>query len=131
MAKFIDAYHHTAPNEGGYTDNPADRGNYVDGLLIGTNKGVSAPVLKEWLGRRPTVQEMKALDTATAQAIYKKNYWNVIRGDEWHDQNKANHVYDMAVNAGCSAAVKLWQVAIGVPPTGHVDNITLQKTNLL
>lgn len=131
MADFKKAFDRTAINEGGYTNNPSDRGNWIGKVLIGTNKGVSAPVLKDFLGRTPTVQEMKNLSTDTVRSIFKKNYWDVMQGDKWDDQVKAEHVYDMCINAGCGAAIKLWQLAIGAPATGKMNKITIDKTNIV
>lgn len=129
MADFKIAHRRTSINEGGYTNNASDNGNYVDGKLIGTNRGISAPVLKEYLKRTPTVSEMKNLSAEVAESIYKKNYWDVMKGDKWLSQENANNVYDMCVNAGCGTAIKLWQNTIGVPQTGKMDKVTLDKTN--
>jgi lysozyme family protein len=129
MANFDIAHKKTSVNEGGYTNDANDSGNYVDGKLIGTNLGISAPVLKAYLKRTPTVAEMKNLSPAVAAAIYKKNYWDVMKGDDWNSQDNANKVYDMCVNAGCGTAIKLWQSTIGVPQTGKMDKVTLDKTN--
>lgn len=130
MADFITAHKLTAINEGGYSNDSADRGNWYKGVLIGTNKGVSAPVLAAYLKRMPTVDEMKNLSDQTALAIYKKNYWDIMWGDKWVSQENANAVYDMGVNAGIEVSIKLWQHAIGVTETGKMNNETLSKTNL-
>ena len=79
MAKFIKAHEFVERAEGGYTDNPNDNGNWTGGKkgsgdLIGTNFGISAPVLKAYLGRTPSVADMKNLKKSTAEKIYKKNY---------------------------------------------------------
>ncbi len=131
MADFLKAYKKTAVTEGGYTNNSDDKGNYYKNILIGTNKGISAPVLAAYLKRTPTVQEMKELSTETAKAIYKKNYWDVMKGDLWNNQDSATHVYDMGVNAGIKTAIKLWQHSLGLLETGNMDTTTLNRTNLL
>ena len=136
MADFKIAYKRTSLNEGGYTDNPDDNGNWTGavkgkGILIGTNKGISASVLAKYLGHTPSAGEMKMLTTETAQDIYKKNYWDIMRGDEWDNQENVNNVYDMCVNAGCSSAIKMWQRSIGVEATGKMDFLTIEKTNLV
>ncbi len=56
--------------EGGYQAMPDDNGNYACGQLIGTKYGVSAVAYSTWVGRCPTVQEMKALTTDTAYQFY-------------------------------------------------------------
>lgn len=136
MADFITAYNNTAPNEGAYSNDPEDNGNWTgglknEGLLIGSNKGISAPVLSRFLKRVATVPDMKNISTDTAQTIYKNNYWDVLRGDQWNDQEKINHVYDTAINVGCIPAIKMWQMALGLPATGKMDDTTLNRTNLI
>jgi lysozyme family protein len=135
MADFEIAYKLTAINEGGYTDNADDNGNWTGakkgvGVLVGTNHGISAPVLQKHLGRTPTVADMKNILIDTVKAIYKKNYWNVIRGDEMTRQNVANSVYDSAVNMGCGRAIKLAQKAAGLPETGKMNNQTIKALNI-
>ncbi|CAB4218294.1 Protein of unknown function DUF847 [uncultured Caudovirales phage] len=135
MAKFEPAHILTSRNEGGYTDVRDDAGNWTGGKvgvgdLIGTNKGISAPVLCAFLGRKATVTDMKNLSDAVASAIYKKNYWDVIRGDELLHQEEANSIYDSAVNMGSSRAIILAQRSLGITETGHMDDLTLAKLNL-
>lgn len=134
MANFDIAYNRTAKNEGGYTNNPHDRGNWTDGVagsgvLIGTNYGISAPVLKKFLGRTPTVEEMKNLPIATVKKIYKSDYWNPFRGDEVIVQEIANSIYDSAVNMGAGTAIKLCQRSLKMPETGKMDDATLNRLN--
>lgn len=98
-------------HEGGYQNKTSDSGNYVDGILIGTNHGISAPVLKAYLGRTPTVEEMKNLSKETATEIYKKNYWSSIRVPEINDKYVAIQYADMYVNSGGNA-VKIMKRAL-------------------
>lgn len=102
MADFILAHKKVNKSEGGYSNNPNDRGNYVDGNLVGTNYGISAPVLKEHLGRTPTKDDMINLSPKVVLLIYKKNYWNKIQGDNIDNQSVAYLIYDSAVNQGLS-----------------------------
>ncbi len=98
-------------HEGGYQNDISDSGNYVDGVLIGTNHGISAPVLKEYLGRTPTVEEMKNLTKATATEIYKKNFWTCIRVPEIDDKYVAIQYADMYINGGGNS-VKIMKRAL-------------------
>lgn len=134
MAKFKPAYLNTKKWEGGYTGNADDNGNWTGakkgvGKLIGTNKGITAWRLKEFLGRMPTVDEMKHIDEATVMAIYKKHYWLPVRGDEILEQSVANSIYDSCVNMGAKQAIKLAQRALGIAETGKLDDFTLGKLN--
>lgn len=135
MADFLTAHKLTVTSEGGYTGDRNDPGNWTGGkiglgLLIGTNHGISAPVLMRYLRRTPTVEDMKNLKAETAQEIYRKNYWNLIKGDEINDQNLANIIYDNAVNSGAVTAVKMIQREVGTLPTGIMDALTLKKINV-
>lgn len=102
MGDFILAHKKVHKAEGGYQNNPNDRGNYVDGYLVGTNFGISAPVLEQHLGKRPTVQDMRGLSPKVALLIYKNEYWNKIQGDYLKNQSVAHLLYDGAVNQGYS-----------------------------
>lgn len=100
MADFNTAYNIVRKIEGGYQNNANDSGNYCDGELIGTNRGIAAETYADSLlgDRCPTVAEMKALTSDQAKSIYRTNFWNPIRGDELENQNTANMLFDMYVN---------------------------------
>lgn len=127
MANFITAAEIVAINEGGYTDNPKFKdvyvcsdGSWVDNNLkckfgqrrhrIGVNHGVAAPTLYDWYGRLPSVREMKNLPLAEARAIFKANYWSLIRGDEIVSQAVANIFFDAAIHMGVRSASMLMQL---------------------
>lgn len=103
MARFIDAHAYIAESEGGFQQMTNDTGNYVDGVLIGTNYGISAPTLKAFLGRTPTMEDMKNLTYQEAVSIYLDRYWNRIIGNEIKNQSVALLIYDGAVNQGRGA----------------------------
>jgi hypothetical protein len=98
MADFDVSYNITLKIEGGYQDNSLDSGNYACGQLVGTNYGISAPTYQDWIGRCPTVADMKAITKLIAKAIYKAKFWDKIRGDELTNQNTANMLFDMQIN---------------------------------
>ena len=103
MADFIPAHQFVIQEEGGYQDLPTDTGNYVDGNLIGTNYGISAPTLKSFLGRTPTKEEMQNLSFDDSVLIYIQNYWNKIYGDDYKNDSVALLIYDGSVNQGRGA----------------------------
>ena len=115
MADFKLAQKFVSQAEGGYTDNPLDNGNWTGGLqdtgtLIGTNHGISAPTLCEWLGKIATKQDMLNLPYSVALEIYKKNYWDILNLTEITNQSVALLIYDGAVNQGVSK-LKLYIVS--------------------
>ncbi len=114
-ADFNSAQSLVSAAEGGYTNNPSDRGNYTsNGNLIGTKFGISAPVLQAWLGYEPTVSDMQNLSQPTAIAIYKKNYWTPIKGDLINDDRLAAMIYDTAVNEGVGKAQSFVKDSLGI-----------------
>ena len=62
-------------------------------------------------------------------SFYKAEFWDKIKGDSIVSQLKANQLYDMAVNAGVSNAIKLSQKTLGITESGKMDKITLEKLN--
>jgi len=129
MAIFSIALNNTEHAEGGYGNGEADSGNWYGGVLIGTNRGISAPLLASYLGRIPTVAEMQNLSSDDAAAIYEKNFWMPMRGNEINSQDEANSIFDSCVNMGCEKAIVLAQQSLGVPQTGHMDDTTLNGLN--
>jgi len=134
MADFLTSHKRRLIIEGGYSDIKDDNGNWTGGIkgkgvLIGSNLGIAAATLKAYLGRTPTVEEMKGLTQKTAHDIYIKNYWLPIRGDDIEFQESANQVYDNVVNFGVSAGIKIQQRALGLKETGKMNQETLNKIN--
>lgn len=103
MANFDKAHKYIVEEEGGYQDLANDTGNYSDGLLIGTNYGISADTLKSYLKRTPSRQDMESLSFDDAVLIYIQMYWNKILGDEIKNQSVALLIYDGSVNQGRGA----------------------------
>ena len=126
MADFLTAQNIVKGNEGGYQNSPSDSGNFVDGQLIGTNYGIAAPTLKAYLGRTPTVSEMKNLSYDTASKIYKANYWNAINGDNINSQSIANEIYDGSVNEGVGGIKKIVTDSLGVSNSTSWNDIANQ-----
>lgn len=136
MASFNIAFELTDKNEGGEKLSLVheDSGNWTSGqvgigALIGSKFGISAPVLADYLKRVPEASDMKNLSKDTAKVIYKRNYWDKIKGDELNNQQEANSIYDSAVNMGPGTAIKLAQKALNLPTTGVMDIVTLNKLN--
>lgn len=82
MNDFLEIVNKTFSFEGGFQADPDDSANYYNGILIGTNRGISAQAYGTYIGRRPTVEEMKAIDVETARAVYKKLFWDRLLLDQ-------------------------------------------------
>ena len=104
-------------HEGGYVDHPADSGD-------ATNLGVTIGTLADWPGRPATKAEVKALTKATVAPIYRRNYWNAVRGDEL-PFGVDFCVFDVAVNSGKGRAIPSLQRAFSVVDGGKIGPLTL------
>ena len=78
LDNFEKAVGYTLQFEGGFSQNPNDPGNWTGGEvgkgeLVGTNYGISAASF-------PNLN-IKSLTLDQAKALYKQEYWDVIKGD--------------------------------------------------
>ena len=105
VASFEEAQSAVKEVEAGYSDDRGDTGNWVEvpgygKRFVGTNHGISAPILQKYLGRIPKREDMENLSYQTAIEIYKKDYWNAQNLSTLCDQSVANVIYDGCVNQG-------------------------------
>ena len=114
MADFNKAIEKTLIHEGGYVDDPNDAGGE-------TKFGISKRAY-------PNV-DIKNLTTDEAKAIYKRDYWDRVKGDEIASQKVAFELFDTAVNMGVRTASKLMQGCVGSHPDGIIGNKTLEAIN--
>lgn len=124
MADFQKALPYILKNEGGYSNNPHDRGG-------STNLGITQATLNEYRDDHPELPEdVKDLTVEEAGDIYRANYWNAIKGDSIDDQRVATKVFDMAVNFGPVRAAKMLQASIGAMADGVIGPKTLGLVNI-
>lgn len=106
-SNFDNAHYIVKEVEKGYSSDKKDRGNYIKTKsgrkFIGTNHGISAPILMNYLGRVPSVEDMKNLTYDEAIEIFEKIYWDSQNLSELSNQSIANLIYDGCVNQGISA----------------------------
>lgn len=137
MANFDQAHHFVRRAEGGYQADPRDRGNWTGGRinygkLVGTNWGISAPVLRAWRGRDVTAQEMQELAEEEAAAIYRRHYWDALALDDLQDAPLALLLYDGAVNQGVGLIRRAVLHTLGVlrvPPKGPETPQLIRQLN--
>ena len=104
--RFDDAFKIVLGFEGGYVNDPADRGGE-------TNYGITYNTLndaknKGWIPFNVTIQNIQL---EHAKIIYKKGYWDVVQADSLpHPLDLI--MFDSAVNHGPNAAVKLLQKSL-------------------
>lgn len=111
---FDDVIGRILDHEGGFTLNPADRGNWTggkigSGKLKGTKYGISAMTYPN--------EDIANLTLAQAKFIYRRDFWDVLKADRFHD-GTAFQLLDFAVNSGIPTAIKAFQRAIGVRVDG-------------
>ena len=109
-------------HEGGYSNNPKDPGG-------ATMKGVTQAVYDAYRKRHgiPTAA-VKGIDDRELQAIYKQQYWDIVRGDDL-PSGLDYCVFDFAVNSGPGKSVEYLQSALGVKTDGVMGNITLHAAD--
>lgn len=120
-AAFAQAFTFVVGAEGGFTDDPGDPGNWTGGAigvgtLNGTKYGISA-------ASYPTL-DIADLTEAEAQAIYLRDYWTPIQGDQL-PAALALVVFDGAVNSGVAQSAMWLQNAVGVTADGAIGPATL------
>lgn len=97
-------------SEGGYVNNPNDPGGM-------TNLGVTQKTWSDYIGRRATEADMRALTKEMVAPLYRSRYWNVMHCDDW-PAGVDLMVFDFGVNAGPTRATKMLQTAAGVTADG-------------
>lgn len=112
-----EALAHILKYEGGYVNHHADPGGM-------TNLGVTKRVWEEWIGRPATEADMRSLTPEMVAPLYKKRYWDAIRGDDL-PSGVDLCVVDCAVNAGPGRAARFLQQAIGVTADGQIGPKTI------
>lgn len=114
---FRKALEHTLAEEGGFVNHPRDPGGM-------TNLGVTKAVWEEWVGHPVDEKAMRALTVADVEPLYKRRYWDRVRGDDLPDGVDLI-VFDTAVNSGPGRAIKFLQGCVGVDVDGALGPKTL------
>jgi len=104
MADFSPYFVKLMRHEGGYVDDPVDRGG-------ATNKGITFRTFQAFarsnLGIEPTPENHRALTIKQASVIYRNQYWNVVQGDKIPWLNFAEMICDWYINSGTWAITAL------------------------
>ena len=104
-------------HEGGYVNHPKDPGGE-------TNLGVTRKVWEQWIGKPAGKDAMKKLTVADVAPLYKKLYWDKVKGDDL-PSGVDWAVFDWAVNSGTGRAAKALQKIVGVEPDGGIGAATV------
>lgn len=122
MPDYRDAINKVLQHEGGFVNNPLDKGGP-------TNFGVTQATYSAFIGHPATIEEIKSMPIGNAITIYKKNYWDVIQGDKIKQYAIAAAIFDQAINRGHVAAVKQAQRVLGLTQDGKMGPVTLAAIN--
>jgi len=104
-------------HEGGYVNHPKDPGGE-------TNLGVTKRVWEEHGGEK----DMKDLTVEDVAPIYKKSYWDRVKGDGL-PAGLDLCVFDFGVNAGTGRAAKYLQNLVGATADGAIGPATLRSVD--
>lgn len=104
-------------HEGGFADHPKDPGG-------ATNKGITIATFRKWMGKDSTVEQLKRITDDQVSHIYRKAYWNAVKGDEL-PSGIDYAVFDFGVNSGPTRAIKYLQTVLGVATDGKIGPATL------
>jgi lysozyme family protein len=98
---YEEAIRRVLAHEGGYANHKSDPGGetmYGITIAVARANGYTGP--------------MRSLPIATAKDIYRRKYWNAVRGDDL-PAGVDYAVFDYAVNSGTGRAVKVINAAVG------------------
>ena len=107
--------------EGGYSDNPNDRGG-------ATNSGVTLAVYQSVYGKNKTKNDLKRMTNEQWNYIFTKLYWNKWKADEIKNQSIANILVDWVWMSGLGTIKKI-QSLFGLTADGIVGNKTISYIN--
>jgi lysozyme family protein len=103
--------------EGGYSNHPADKGGP-------TCFGVTQATLTSYLGRSCSATDVKLMTKKTAAAIYESLYY-LKPGIDRLPELVQPILFDMAVNQGCSYAIRTLQTELQAAGyLGRIDGST-------
>lgn len=104
-------------HEGGFVNHPKDPGG-------ATNKGITIGTYRRYINAKGTVADLKAITDEQVATVYKKHYWDKVRGDDL-PSGVDYAVFDFAVNSGPARAAKYLQSVVGVKQDGIIGRETI------
>ncbi len=135
MSSFNEAYKIVLQNEGGYANNPKDKGGE-------TYAGIARNFFPDWEGWR--IIDVKKLTTflrtgipnnatfSELKSLVDKFYldrWNLFRLSEIKNQNLATLLFDYIINSGSVTPIKAIQEIVGVTVDGKIGTLTIEAIN--
>ena len=103
LTEFDDIIQVVLEHEGGYVDDPDDRGG-------ATNWGVTQGVFEDYIGHEVTKDDVKKMTQEVAEEIYYEKFWIPSKAQKLPAEVRQTY-FDMVVNHGRGGAVKILQQA--------------------
>ena len=134
MTHLSDCLLFTFAQEGGYQHLPGDPGNWTGGrvgigVLVGTNRGISAPVLSHWRHDAPiTAADMENLTLDEATAIAGALFGNPLRIEDL-PPGPDLMTFELAWGSGLRFGGQTLQNAAGVTADGFIGPDTIAAAN--
>lgn len=135
MANFEIAFNITLGHEGGYSNDPTDKGGE-------TYKGVARVANPDWSGwaivdlcrSKPNFPKSLDSDNSLQTAVkdlYKKRYWDCYNADQISNQDIASEIFDSGVNMGIAVAAKYLQQALNLLNRNQQDHADLKEDGVI
>lgn len=137
MADFKQAYEKVKKFEGGYANNPNDKGGetYAGIARVHHPKWSGWEIIDKYKQSEHSSKELNKVLQGNEQLdvmveyFYKVNFWNAIKGDEIMNQLIADNIMDFAVNSGVGRAVRYAQRIVGTVEDGVMGAKTIKAIN--
>ena len=106
LTEFDDIIKVVLEHEGGYVDDPDDRGG-------ATNWGVTQAVWEDFLEDEFTSEDVRNFSREQAIELYREEFWKPSQAEKLQEEIREVY-FDMCVNHGQRNAVKILQTAVNV-----------------
>lgn len=132
MANFTKAFNKVIINEGGYVNDPDDKGGET--YLGISRKSHPHSLIWKDIDEYKKKYSIKDLNkrlkanrklTKIIGELYKSEYWDIFDLDKVPNQNLAHQIFDDAVNRGVKSATRLVQQITGMTVTGKINDALL------
>ena len=119
MADFETAFNLTAIHEGGYSNNPADRGGE-------TYRGISRKFYPDWSGWQSIDDRGSSCNVdLLVMSFYKRQFWDKLKAELLDSQSIASELFATSVNMGVFAGSKMLQRSVNLikPDLLSIDGV--------
>jgi lysozyme family protein len=133
MANYLNIIPFIREVEGGLSKNPKDKASKYpvpDGSGYHTNKGITWKTWSTAFGStQPSIYGFYAMTDDNWKFIFKKYYWDAIKGDEIKSQRISDILVNWVWGSGSYTPVKTLQYILGIGQDGIFGKNTLLAVN--